>query len=111
MKGETASPILARHQVRPDPVLGWTTLVWVQDRGTPRERVLVRSQAIRAAGKAMGGPWAALARFGALIPRAWLDAAYDAVSLRRQRLGEGAACRLPRSGAARAVARFVRRQE
>jgi predicted DCC family thiol-disulfide oxidoreductase YuxK len=52
---------------------------------TPDGRLLTKSEAAIEAGRRLGGYWRVLAVLAAMIPRAWRDAAYDAVASRRKR--------------------------
>lgn len=58
------------------------------------DRVLVRSDAVIAAARYLGGVWGALAGMGALIPRPIRDRCYRAIATHRHRLG-GPACVIP----------------
>ncbi len=64
------------------------SLIWVEQEGG-RELPRIRSDAILAIARYLGGPWAALARLGALVPRPLRDLGYHAVAKSRRRLAFG----------------------
>ncbi|HWH03346.1 MAG TPA: DCC1-like thiol-disulfide oxidoreductase family protein [Gemmatimonadales bacterium] len=68
---------------------GADSVVWCEG-----DRVWVRSDAVIRAGRYLGGPWAALALIGALVPRAIRDVLYRWIANHRHRLG-GPACVIP----------------
>ncbi|MCW5891065.1 MAG: DUF393 domain-containing protein [bacterium] len=53
---------------------------------TPDGALHVRSAALRAIGRMLGGPWSVLAAAAGVLPTRVLDAAYDAVARVRHRL-------------------------
>jgi len=85
--GVTARAIETRHP----SLAGVDSLVWVDADGGA-ERVLVRSDAAFAVARYLGGPWAAMAAVGAVIPRPLRDAAYDMVARHRKRFGGPEIC-------------------
>jgi predicted DCC family thiol-disulfide oxidoreductase YuxK len=92
-----ADAVLARHGAEAaadDP----RTFLALVDRGTPDERLLVRSAAALRVARELGGPWRALA-VARLLPRAWRDGLYDLVARHRRALARGA-CPLPRAAEA-----------
>jgi predicted DCC family thiol-disulfide oxidoreductase YuxK len=69
--------------------------VVVTDRGTPDERLLLRSDAIFFIADQLGQPWR-LALLGALFPRFVRDFVYDRVAASRARLfGRTEVCMVP----------------
>lgn len=87
-----------------EPALaGVDSLVWVEpehpvEPGAPLPplRILVRSSAVLAAGRYLGGAWAMLATLGGLAPRGLRDALYDRFARNRHRLsGRTDRCLLP----------------
>ncbi len=85
--GLTARDLESRHP----SLVGVDSLVWVDGEGST-ERVLVRSDAAFAVARYLGGPWAAMAAVGAVIPRPLRDAAYDVVARNRKRFGGPEVC-------------------
>src|SRR5262245_48317688 len=82
LQGDFARETLARH----GEAAGDLDTFWVvRDAGTPRESLLARSRAVVFALGELGLPWSAL-RILAVVPRAVLDAAYDALARSRYRL-------------------------
>jgi predicted DCC family thiol-disulfide oxidoreductase YuxK len=77
-----AREALARHGERADDL---DTFWVVRDAGTPRESLLARSRAVVFAFGELGLPWSAVTLL-AVVPRAILDAAYDALARSRYRL-------------------------
>ena len=92
LQGLTARAIAARH-----PVAAVTdSILVVLAPGSRSERVLVRSDAVLAVGRELGGVWRALSALGAVVPRAIRDAVYDFVAARRYRMfGRYESCPLP----------------
>ncbi len=90
-EGATGRAVLARH-----PAAAATdSLVWVEP-GPGGERALVRSDAVLAIARHLGGGWGVLGRLGRLVPRPWRDRAYDVVARHRHRLTGGRpACFVP----------------
>jgi predicted DCC family thiol-disulfide oxidoreductase YuxK len=87
-----ARETLARHGERADDL---DTFWVVRDAGTPREALLSRSRAVLFACAELGLPWSAF-RFVAVVPRAVLDVAYDALARSRYRVfGRYDQCALP----------------
>ena len=58
-------------------------------------RTFIRSDAVLRVGRLLGGPWAALAAAGRLVPRALRDAAYDFIARRRRSLARAPRCETP----------------
>ncbi len=83
---------------------GWGTMYVAADRGTPRERLLERSDAVLFVAGRLQWPWK-LARVLRWLPRRLRDAFYDRLAANRHRFGAAAGtCRLPdRSGRDRIV--------
>jgi predicted DCC family thiol-disulfide oxidoreductase YuxK len=95
LQGAFARDTLARHGERADDL---DTFWVVRDAGTPRESLLARSRAVVFALGELGLPWSSL-RVVAVVPRAVLDAAYDALARSRYRLfGRFERCVLPSPG-------------
>jgi predicted DCC family thiol-disulfide oxidoreductase YuxK len=102
LQGTTAGGVFAHH--RREATL--ESIVFVpRPEGDPAESspaatpLLVRSRAILAILRALGGPWSLVAALGGLLPAALLDVLYDAVARRRYRwFGRRDACRLPAPG-------------
>jgi predicted DCC family thiol-disulfide oxidoreductase YuxK len=90
LSGRTAGEIARRHPA----LAGADSAVWV-DR-TPRETVVLRSDAVLRAAAYLGGPWN-LARMARVLPRPIRDHAYDWVARHRHRLA-GPACLVPAPG-------------
>ena len=93
LRGAPGAALLARHP----ELAGVDSLCWVEDGegGTGKgERVLVRSEAVLAVARYLGGWWrvAAVLR---VIPRAIRDAGYSWFARRRGRFGKPEACRAP----------------
>ena len=92
LQGPTARAVLARHP----ETSGADSLVLVLAAGTLDERVLVRSEAVMAAGRELGGVWRALVGLASALPQRWRDRMYDFVAARRYRaFGKYDACPLP----------------
>lgn len=95
LQGQTAAVVRARHAL--DPSLD--SVLLLENAGLPDERLRVRSDAVLATVRAVGGPWAGglgLLRGLRLVPRPWRDAAYDAFARRRTRwFARLPACRVP----------------
>lgn len=73
------------------------SVVWIEpgEQGTPA-RVLVRSDAVLAVMRHLGGPWRALAAIGRVVPRISRDAIYRVVARCRYKVfGREQACLLP----------------
>jgi predicted DCC family thiol-disulfide oxidoreductase YuxK len=91
LQGDTAAGLLARHGVRDE----LRSVVFVQDRGIPRERALVRSTGALAILAALGGCWR-VASWLRVVPRPLRDALYDWIGRHRYGWwGRLDACRLP----------------
>jgi hypothetical protein len=82
---------------------GVDSLVWVEPDGPlepgaplPSLQVRVRSSAVLAAGRYLGGGWAVLAALGGVVPRVVRDALYDRFARNRHRISaRSEACLLP----------------
>ncbi len=91
LQGEVARDVVARH---PLPV-GLDSIVLVEGRGSPEERVSWHSSAIFGICAHLPWPWRALAWFSAL-PRAFTDLCYRVFARNRYRVwGRREACRIP----------------
>ncbi len=73
------------------------SVIWLEPAQEGRSaRVLVRSDAVLAVMRHLGGPWKALAAFGRVVPRVSRDALYRIVARYRYRVfGREQACLLP----------------
>jgi predicted DCC family thiol-disulfide oxidoreductase YuxK len=92
LQGPMGQAVLRRHP----RAGGVDSLLLVLRAGTQAERVLVRSDAVIAAGRELGGLWRAMAAIASLIPRRGRDAMYDFVARRRYRtFGKYDVCPLP----------------
>jgi predicted DCC family thiol-disulfide oxidoreductase YuxK len=92
LQGETGAAVRARHPALP-PLD--ETVVLVEEPGTSRERVRVRSDGALAILARLGGAWR-LAGLLRAVPRPLRDAVYRFVARRRKRwFGTLAACRVP----------------
>lgn len=85
LAGAAAASVLARHP----EIAGLDSMVYVDRAG---DRVLVRSDAVLAAGVVLGGGWAAVARAAHLLPAAGRDAVYRLFARLRHRAVAGGAC-------------------
>lgn len=88
LQGALGEAARARHPWLADV----DSVVWVEG-----ERVLVRSEAALRVLAYLGGPWAALAAVGRVVPRALRDLVYDRVARVRYRIAGrlAANCLLP----------------
>ncbi len=87
-----ATEALARHRRHPRDL---NTLFVLCDFGTPRERVLLKSDGALLVLRELGGVWRAMALWS-WVPRPIRDAVYDLVAVTRYRLfGRRDACRVP----------------
>ena len=92
-----AHAVLARHGRNAD---AFDTMYLLLDAGTPRERLLSRSDGIMALLRELGGGWKVLAALAGLLPRALRDRAYDGFARNRYRwFGRYDQCMLPPPGA------------
>jgi predicted DCC family thiol-disulfide oxidoreductase YuxK len=92
LQSDYAAAVLARHG---RDAAGLDTVALLLDAGTERERLLVRSDAVLAILRRLGGVWTPLAGLR-WLPRRWRDAAYDAFARRRYRwFGRFETCPLP----------------
>lgn len=87
----------ARALAAQPQLAGVDSVIWIEptaNGGAPR--VLVRSEAVLAVLRHLGGPWRALAAVGRLVPRISRDALYRIVARYRYRVfGREQACLLP----------------
>jgi predicted DCC family thiol-disulfide oxidoreductase YuxK len=91
LRGAPGAALLARHP----ELTGVDSLFWVESAPSgDGERVLVRSEAVLAVARYLGGWWrvAAVLR---VIPRALRDAGYSSFARRRGRFGRAWQCRAP----------------
>jgi predicted DCC family thiol-disulfide oxidoreductase YuxK len=87
-----AVEVLGRHGRDPRDL---DTMYLLLDAGTPRERLLSRSDGILAAMDGLGGVWRVLA-LGRVLPRSWRDRGYGFVARHRYRwFGRYDSCPLP----------------
>jgi len=85
---------MARHGL--DPTLGPSSILVVENAGTPSEQFRTRSDAVLALLAQLPAPWPALAALGRLIPRALRDLAYRLIAHYRYRIwGRLDACPIP----------------
>lgn len=92
LQGEYAGHVLTRYGHDPRDL---DTMYVLLDAGTPRERVLARSDAIVAVLDELGGPWKLLALIR-VLPRALRDRAYAVLVRNRYRwFGRYEQCPLP----------------
>ena len=88
-----AHAVLARHGQSADAL---DTMYVLLDAGTPRERLLSRSDGIVALLRELGGCWKILAALTGLLPRALRDRAYDLFARNRYRwFGHYEQCMIP----------------
>jgi predicted DCC family thiol-disulfide oxidoreductase YuxK len=73
---------------------GIDAVVWVLPQPAGPAHVLVKSDAVLAVLRYLGGAWRLLGQLGGVLPRAWRDALYDAVARRRRGL-RAQRCLLP----------------
>jgi predicted DCC family thiol-disulfide oxidoreductase YuxK len=91
LQGPTAASVLARH---PD-LQAVDSMVWIDAAGA----VFIRSDAILAIGRYLGGFWGAVASVVRRVPRPLRDWAYDRVARVRYRVfGKYDACPVPPAG-------------
>lgn len=79
---------------------GQDSVLWVQhseSSDAPSTQVKVRSEAVLAALRYLGGIWAPLARVGGWVPRSVRDGLYDALARRRAKISSraGLSCVVP----------------
>lgn len=92
LQSEVGHAQLVKHGRDPTAL---DTMVLVVDLGTSSERTLVKGRAASFALQALGRGWAALGAVGSWLPVGVVDALYDAVAKRRQKLfGPNASCRV-----------------
>lgn len=95
LQGPTAQRILA---ARSDAPAALTTLILVEDAGTPAERIRVRSDAALAVLRELGGIWR-LVGWLRVVPRVVRDGVYDFIARRRyQWFGKEESCLVPAPG-------------
>jgi len=91
LSGEAARRVHAEHP----EALGIDSLLWYQP-GSDGGELLVRSDAVLAAGSYLGGGWAVLSAMGKFVPGFLRDALYDLMARHRRKIpGMRRACRLP----------------
>ena len=91
LRGDFGAALVARHQ----ELRGVDSMFWVDSGpGGNEERILMRSEAVLAVARYLGGWWR-LALAARVIPRALRDAAYAWFARRRWRFGKPEACRVP----------------
>ena len=81
-----------------DPSLaGVDSVVWLEPAAAGRpQRILVRSEAVLAVLRHLGGPWRTLAKLGRIVPRISRDGLYRLVARTRYRFfGRDTSCMLP----------------
>jgi predicted DCC family thiol-disulfide oxidoreductase YuxK len=78
--------VLARHP----GMAAVDSLVWVESTASAGEVALVRSDALLAIARYLGGGWAALGAMSRVIPRALRELGYRAIAANRRRLSFGA---------------------
>ncbi len=91
LESDIGRAIRSRH-----PHLGAVdSMIWVDEAGSPRERVLTRSAAALEVARYMGGVWR-LAAIGRAVPSFLRDAVYDFIARHRHTLvREGEYCYIP----------------
>lgn len=93
LQGQLARTTLTSRGFDPSSL---ETVYVIADWGTPRERVLDRSQAILHAVAQLNGRWQRLAQIGRIVPRPLADRMYRLVSRARYRIsGQTTSCPLP----------------
>lgn len=83
--GEAGRTALARHPA----LAGVDSLVWIES-ASGTEVALVRSDALLAIARYLGGGWALLGALGRVVPRALRELAYRTIAANRRRLSFGA---------------------
>ena len=78
--------VLARHH----GMAAVDSLVWVESAASTGEVALVRSDALLAIARYLGGGWSVLAAMSRIIPRALRELGYRAIAANRRRLSFGA---------------------
>lgn len=92
LQGATASAVLQRH---PGVAENLKTIILVRNFSTPRETVLVRSEAVLAVLNDLGGFWRTVS-WARLLPLVLRDAIYDWIARNRyQWFGKYTTCQLP----------------
>lgn len=90
LEGPVGVGVRARHP----QLAGIDSVLWMTIAPDGTEQVLVRSEAVLAVLRHVGGVWAWLAVVGRWVPRALRDALYAAVAMRRHWLAPRS-CQLP----------------
>jgi len=91
LSGKVARRVLAEHP----EARGIDSLLWYRP-GTGGGELLVRSDAVLAAGTYLGGGWAVLSAIGRFVPKSLRDIIYERMARqRRQFPGMRRVCRLP----------------
>lgn len=93
LQGEHGRRALSSHPT----LVGVDSVIWLEPSHDGRPpRVLVRSDAVLAVMRHLGGPWKALAAIGRFVPRISRDALYRIVARYRYRVfGREQSCLLP----------------
>ncbi len=88
LDGDTAASVLSEHP----GLSGIDSMIWIDAAGTAH----VKSDAVIAIGRYLGGPWKAASGFAAWTPRWLRDGVYDVVARIRYRLfGRYDVCPVP----------------
>jgi predicted DCC family thiol-disulfide oxidoreductase YuxK len=91
LRGEFGAALLARHP----ELQGVDSMLWVDPAPDGKgERILVRSEAVLAVVRYLGGWWR-VALASRVIPRALRDAGYAWFARHRGRFGRASQCRIP----------------
>jgi predicted DCC family thiol-disulfide oxidoreductase YuxK len=85
LQGSTAAQLAARRPQALAAAGGLASIVVARGFGGPDEQVLLRSAAVAAALRALGGGWAVLGTLLAAVPRPLRDWGYDLVARNRYR--------------------------
>jgi predicted DCC family thiol-disulfide oxidoreductase YuxK len=94
LESKTGHQIRARHP----ETASIDSMIWVDDPGGARERILIRSAAGVRIARYMGGLWR-IAALATLIPRPIRDAVYDLIARHRHQLvADADRCYIPPSG-------------
>ena len=93
LQGEYARAKLLKHDEDPDTL---NTFYLVLNEGTPKERVLRKSEAALYVARHLPGGWRLFSWLRMVVPRKLRDAAYDVVARHRHRLFRSAPhCAMP----------------
>ena len=93
LQGPLAQRVIAAHA----ELRGVDSVIWYEPAtDTEAERILVRSSAVIAVGRYLGGVWRMLAAIGSVVPRPVRDGAYDFIARHRYSIaGMAPACLVP----------------